>query len=632
MSSSEKVTTTDADVKVAWLLCTELSTRITTQPLPLRDGDEATALQSVADFFRLARSKIAENPGCVQCAPLVLNTLNEKVRPFTAHWHRIKAQNRMQSADVRYRFRAELEVLRKELIGLAQALASIASMPMPLIASQQDGPSNAEMTKGALPFGLPNEPNESDVEHMNQRERQEVDLRRARGQLPRSDVDAVGLALSGGGIRSATFALGVLQPLAQRDLLKEVDFMSTVSGGGYLGSFISTHGMDALKPSASGIDEPPIRHMRNHSRYLIEGGLSTLWTLLWVLVSGILMSGLCVVVGWLPPYTGALHRYYRHRLARTFIQNDRPMPLAELNGSGVIAPYHLINTALNVPSSEKADLRDRQSTHFVLSKHYCGSTLTGWQSTADLDIDLATAMAISGAAASPHMGTQSRLHYRVLMTLLGLRLGCWLRWPKNPGRWWKPNGLLCFLRELSGRGMDEKQHYLNLSDGGHIENLGVYELLRRRCRFIIAIDGECDPEHHFGGLLTLTRMAQIDLGVRIEPDLSDLRPNAQGVCNNHFVMAHIAYPGTEVRGLLLYIKLSMTGNESEFLRNYRREFPDFPHQSTAQQLYSETQFEAYRALGEHVGNELFADHLMGHFPSENCTVSTWMGQLAHKLL
>ncbi|BDI06176.1 hypothetical protein [Sphaerotilus microaerophilus] len=75
-------------------------------------------------------------------------------------------------------------------------------------------------------------------------------------------------------------------------------------------------------------------------------------------------------------------------------------------------------------------------------------------------------------------------------------------------------------------------------------------------------------------------------------------------------LAQIHYPGEAVIGLLLYVKLSMTGNESEFLRNHRREHPDFPHESTAQQLFSETQFEAYRSLGEHVGRDLFAGHLL----------------------
>lgn len=73
----------------------------------------------------------------------------------------------------------------------------------------------------------------------------------------------------------------------------------------------------------------------------------------------------------------------------------------------------------------------------------------------------------------------------------------------------------------------------------------------------------------------------------------------------------------------------MTGNESEFLRNHRREHPEFPHESTAQQLFSETQFEAYRALGEHVGRDLFAGHLLGDDAPAN--VGAWIRRLAGAL-
>lgn len=144
--------------------------------------------------------------------------------------------------------------------------------------------------------------------------------------------------------------------------------------------------------------------------------------------------------------------------------------------------------------------------------------------------------------------------------------------------------------------MSEKTRYLNLSDGGHIENLGTYELLRRRCKFVVAIDGEADPKRSFGGLLTLTQFAKIDLGVNIEPDLTDLRLERDPNSRAHFALSRIDYPNGK-HGLLLYIKSSLTGNEPEFLKKYHADNPDFPHQSTIQQLFSETQFEAYRALG-----------------------------------
>lgn len=719
------------DVKVAWLLCTELTTRITTQPLALRDGDEATALTSVADFFKLARKTIAENPGCHRCAKVVLDTINGEIRSFTADWHRRQTLGRLSSTDERFHFRSELKEVQKTLTQLATTLAVVAGMDLPLTFPGKQ----VTLSIGQLPFGTRSEP------ELDGAERHEVRQRRRIHGLPDHDNDAVGLALSGGGIRSATFSLGVVQVLARQGLLKEVDFMSTVSGGGYMGSFISAHGIDTL--GATGDHEPEqVRHLRNHSKYLAEGGWRTVSQVAYTLLQGVatsallLLPPLCLLailvvlfsvqpfllqlfhlaipfaVGvlvllciWqtttfgrakheqitqhggrlligvvitslglallddlvtrvslmlptnpLGPWIGlalpilfcvslvpvwfvdlnaiGLHRHYRDRLARTFLCGREALALSELN-TKTPAPYHLINTTLNVPHSLAPALRGRRSDLFLLSKHYCGSALTGWRAMQDLaqPITLATAMTISGAAASPHMGTLTTWRHTLPMSLLGLRLSHWLRWPKQgeclsandtPGMGW-------FYRELAGIGLHERQPYLNLSDGGHIENLGVYELLRRRCRYIIAIDGECDPEHHFGGLLTLTRMAAIDLDVTIEPNLDDLRRNEQGWTDAHFVMARIGYPNREGEGLLLYVKSSMTGNESEYLRHYRREHPAFPHESTAQQLFSEVQFEAYRALGEHVGKDLFAPYLVdskGVPPN----IPAWLNMLADKLL
>jgi hypothetical protein len=165
--------------------------------------------------------------------------------------------------------------------------------------------------------------------------------------------------------------------------------------------------------------------------------------------------------------------------------------------------------------------------------------------------------------------------------------------------------------------MDERGPWINLSDGGHIENLGVYELLRRRCKYIVAIDGEEDARMTFHGLTTLQRLAAIDLGVAIEADLDDLRLTNAGLSRSHFRFCRIRYPKVERDsedefGYLLYVKLSLTGNEGEFLRRYRLDEPAFPHHSTADQFFSEAQFEAYRSLGEHVGNKLFLRAVVGN--------------------
>lgn len=752
------------DVKVAWLLCTELTTRITTQPLPLLHGDEVTALTSVADFLKLARKTIAENPGCHESARLTLLVLNRDVRPFTAKWHGQKETGRLRSTDERFEFRAELQGIQKVMCQLAQDLAGIAGMECPWVAAALPP---AKLESSQIRYGIPLIPLTNQIEikaQINATERDEIEARRTRRSSkdkPSQGTNAIGLALSGGGIRSATFGLGILQALATKVELQDIDLMSTVSGGGYLGSFLGTHGLDVLKKT-NGEESAEVRHLRNHSKYLTEGRLKTrlqiaitlllgplaavlllgvfggvLWSLLtllpvspvldwvhqhttgtafwpicagtsllallvrltpayllggvnklqpWVLRVSIFSAGVVVCANeWVSGHwailpcplaemigrwwssagvpqglvysvlltlaawawlhidlnAAGLHHYYRQRLARTFLKDHEDLQLANLDSTGTAdAPYHLLNTALNVPDSDHEELRGRRSDLFVLSRHWCGSAVTGWQPTTRLrpPLTLATAMAVSAAAASPHMGALTRRRLAMPMSLLGWRLGHWLRWPGNAPGWMEnllPPALDCLLREMTGWRMDEHQRWLNLSDGGHIENLGLYELLRRRCRYIIAIDAECDPKHHFGGLLNLVRMAAIDLGVHIEPDLTNLRLDQQGLTSTHFVMASINYPGEPVAGLLLYVKSSMTGDESEYLRQYRHEHPTFPHESTAQQLFSEQQFEAYRALGEHIGNKLFAPALMAVADTSADpvrSIAPWLNELAQKLL
>ncbi len=330
------------------------------------------------------------------------------------------------------------------------------------------------------------------------------------------------------------------------------------------------------------------------------------------------------------------HRLYRDCLARTFIQKTADgspeVKLAEVNPAGT-APYHLLNAALNIPGSQDAALKDRGCDFFLFSKHWMGSVATGYHPTGNWrtnaqPVDLATAMAVSGAAFSSYMGLGSMPTLTALLTLLNVRLGFWIEQPGAKG-WPNEPGFLCLLREMLGVGLTERAKWLNLSDGGHIENLAIYELLRRRCKFIVCVDGEADPTFTFQGLMTLVRHAQIDFGVRIEPKLDDLRPDSKtGYSKCHFHLCRILYP--EGIGLLLYLKLSVTGNESELIRRYRTNNPEFPHQSTLDQFFDQEQFEAYRQLGVHVADGLFKSALMDR--TQPHSVPDWFKQLAKNLL
>src|SRR5262249_14806143 len=145
--------------------------------------------------------------------------------------------------------------------------------------------------------------------------------------------------------------------------------------------------------------------------------------------------------------------------------------------------------------------------------------------------------------------------------------------------------------------------------GGHLENTGIYELLRRRCRFIIAGDAEGDPLMQFHGLADVMRYARIDLGVEIDIRLDDFRLDEHGCSRQHCAFGRILYPSSEGAppevGYLLYVKASLTRDEDGVVAEYRCRSPEFPHESTADQFFDERQFEAYRSLGYHAVDGLF---------------------------
>lgn len=330
----------------------------------------------------------------------------------------------------------------------------------------------------------------------------------------------------------------------------------------------------------------------------------------------------------------SLHGFYRGRLSRMFLLRALPpagggdgrpgvssaeaVRLSEINRDGSWAPYALLNAALNLQGVDDASLHGRQCDFFVFSRCFMGSDRVGYCATRDMeqlvtDLDLGTAMAVSGAAAAPNMGTYTQGAAVSLMTFLNIRLGYWL---PHPGRvsvrstsagWlarlrWYPAGLSCYLRELLSR-IDDHGDLVFLTDGGHLENTGAYELLRRRCAVVIASDAEEDPALAFGGLAALVRYARISLGTEIELDVGALRRDAKGFSATHAVVGTIRYPAIDgvpaETGTLVYVKATVTGDEDVLIEEYRSRNDDFPHQSTADQVFDETQFEAYRSLGFH---------------------------------
>jgi hypothetical protein len=319
------------------------------------------------------------------------------------------------------------------------------------------------------------------------------------------------------------------------------------------------------------------------------------------------------------------HGFYRDRLSKAYLfqsdiegglRGNDQQRLSELNRDHTTAPYHLINVALNLQGSRDQNLRGRNADLFIFSKRFTGSPRTGFINTADLEkldpyLNLGTALAISGAAAAPNMGTATVKPVVSLLTLLNIRLGYWLPNPAVArGASWlrrqilrRGAGPMHLWKEARGK-LDAKGDLVNVSDGGHIENLGIYELLRRRCKFIIAVDAEADPNMRFGGLLNLIRFARIDMGITIDIDLEPVRRGERGFSLHHGAVGTIDYGDGEV-GHLMYIKSSMTGDE-DYVRDYHARSPSYPHESTTDQFFSETQFEVYRWLGFHAAGKMLA--------------------------
>ena len=341
--------------------------------------------------------------------------------------------------------------------------------------------------------------------------------------------------------------------------------------------------------------------------------------------------------------TNSLHPFYRDRLCECYLPSEtkQTVKLSELGKSS--GPYHLLNCAVNLPNSNDPNLRGRNADFFLFSERFCGSPLTGYIETKELEekrdshIDLGTAMAISGAAVNSVMGSITPTSFKFLITLFNLRLGYWLPNPRRDNHDWVskhflPNGwhLLC---ELFSRQIHENGRLVNLSDGGHIENLGVYELLRRRCRFVIAVIGSRDPKMRGGELRRLQRLASIDFGIEIDINLNDLSLNERGLSKAPAVLGKIHYPDNKL-GWLLVIQQTMTGVEPAYVLDYQKDCPSFPHETTGDQFFSEEQFEAYRALGLSAAETLFKPPFFQSKEAgeKHVTINAWFKKLVAGLL
>jgi len=353
----------------------------------------------------------------------------------------------------------------------------------------------------------------------------------------------------------------------------------------------------------------------------------------------------------------SMHHFYRNRLVRCYLgASNKPgrnadgftgfdprddvslrlfAPTRTTPGvAPYLGPYPILNTAMNFTTGENLAYQERQAESFIFTPRYCGvdcealnfsetGVKPAYRPTETYaypagGIHIGSAMAISGAAMSPNMGYHSSPATAFLLTIFNVRLGWWIGNPaqgvKTRAPWagesWQRSspwqGLAYLLQELAGSA-DDKSACVYLSDGGHFENLGIYELVRRKCRFIIVSDAEEDYMFGFEGLGNAIRKCRADFGVEIELDVDRIRPK-DGLSAWHCVVGKVHYeyldPSAKC-GTIVYMKASLTGDEPSDILEYHQRQAQFPHQSTMDQFFDESQFESYRSLGYHIATNTF---------------------------
>ncbi|NCD71521.1 hypothetical protein GSY63_19300 [Mucilaginibacter sp. R11] len=358
----------------------------------------------------------------------------------------------------------------------------------------------------------------------------------------------------------------------------------------------------------------------------------------------LIIGGLTLLLSWrIGVNEFSLHHFYRNRLVRAYLgatrrRVDRNKTANSFTGfdkaddiklseflveKEYYGPYPILNTALNATSVTELDRQDRKAEAFIFSPLFCGFDFSPTRSTAnnknhvyeygyrptlnfayDRGPNIGTAMAISGAAVNPNMGYHSSSATAFLLTIFNVRLGWWMGNPRL-NRWKRSDpetGIAYIVKDLIGK-TDIDSDYVCLSDGGHFDNMGLYELIRRRCTYIILGDGEEDPKAVCEGLANAIRRCRIDFGAEIVIDTAAIteKDKDTGFSKQRVIVnGTIAYPGdSQPSGTLIYIKTTLTAPLPTDVREYQMQNIEFPQQSTGDQFFDESQFESYRKLGYH---------------------------------
>ena len=363
--------------------------------------------------------------------------------------------------------------------------------------------------------------------------------------------------------------------------------------------------------------------------------IGVLWAFLWTFAD---------VTAW------SLYPIYRNRLSAAFALRRikrfdlySPSPTADGDRDADERPYDqaywlsdfkpdefpevIICASANV-SDYGATPSGSHVTSFTFSSRAIGGPTVGAKPTVEYETALGrgdsqarfatlpTAMAISAAAISPSMGRMTRAPFRFFLALANLRLGVWVPNPRRldrfekhrDRRWYQPTNFRLIprpwylVREMLGRN-DLNAPFLYVTDGGHYENLGLVELLRRKCETIWCIDAAGDKVDTFstlGGALQ-TAAAELQLSVQIDPHKDmDPQPAAAGrpvqFVEKPYCVGRITY-ADKTTGTLIHVKAGVPTNAPLNVQSYALEHQNFPCDSTLDQLYDADRFDAYRELG-----------------------------------
>ncbi len=477
---------------------------------------------------------------------------------------------------------------------------------------------------------------------------------------------ATWLGVTVGGLLAARSAeTGKLGSTSNREILARITPFAFLVGLLLGLSFIVNEFLPHLMPGP-GTGPTSVGHLTNPESIRLYAAAhwfilkATLEWRLWLWI--IACAAAAVIISWRVDLNlFSMHLFYRNRLTRAYLgasnQARTPQPFAGFDPNDDVSlkdlvanpdqkdvelftgPYPLINTSLNLTHGKRLGWQERKAESFTMTPLSCGFEVSATEDTDACapDEDLAdggyrstrrfayrgglylgTAFAISGAAASPNMGYYTSGPVAFLMTVFNVRLGWWLGNPRREDKWWKSSpriGLPYLIAELLAM-TNDRSSYVYLSDGGHFENLGIYELVRRRCRLILVSDATADPDYKFGDLGNAIRKCREDFGVDIKIDLKLLRGRGKPKrTKSHVAIGTIHYEnafGGEKPGVLLYIKASLTKNRDEpaDVLEYAGHHTAFPHDTTADQWFGESQFESYRMLGQHILEEAGKDNVL----------------------